>query len=201
MELRETLTRQFGKPKGKIGHLIGWSMAVKNRDRNLWAIEKMDIQPNDKVLEIGFGPGSTLKLISEKLVHGLVVGVDHSDVMYSQAVKRNIEGIKNNKVELLHGSLWDLLHPENSFDKILASNVHFFWKEPEEEFNRLKELLKPGGKLYLAFQPRWAKSETEVRQIAEQTRHRLVETGFPVEELTYKKMRPVTCIFLSCKKL
>lgn len=201
MEIRQTTTQQFGRPEGKIGSLVGWSMALKNRERNMWAVEKMNIQPNDKVLEIGYGPGTTLKLISEKLGHGSIVGIDHSEIMYKQAFSRNAEGIKNKKVELLCGSLWDLIHPENSFDKILASNVHFFWKEPQGEFDRLKKLLKTGGRLYLVFQPRWAKTGAEVKQIAEDTKRRLAETGLPPDELLFKKMNPVTCVFLSCKKM
>jgi ubiquinone/menaquinone biosynthesis C-methylase UbiE len=196
MEFLKTLNKQFGKPEGNIGNLAGWAMALKNRNRNLWAIEKMNIQPDDRILEIGYGPGNTIKLISEKLRNGSITGIDHSEVMYKQASKRNSEGIKNKNVELLCGSAWDLMYPENTFDKIFASNVHFFWREPEEEFERLKTLLKIGGKFCLIFQPRWAKSEQEVKQIANNTKSQFVKTGFKINELSFKKMNPVTCVYL-----
>jgi ubiquinone/menaquinone biosynthesis C-methylase UbiE len=196
MELRQVLNQQFGNPEGRLGSLVGWSMALKNRERNNWAVEKMNIRPDDKILEIGFGPGYALKLISGMLVNGSIVGVDRSEAMYNQAFKRNSEGILNRKIELLHGSAWDIMYPDNSFDKIFAINVHFFWEEPEEELKRLKDLLKTGGKLCLIFQPRWAKSEQHVKQIAADTEYRMIKTGFRVDELAFKKMSPVTCVYL-----
>lgn len=196
MELKAALSQQFGNPSGTLGSFVGWTMALKNRERNNWAIEKMKIRPDDKILEIGFGPGYALKLISGILVNGSVVGVDRSDVMYNQAFKRNAKGIQNKKVELLQGGAWDVMYPDNSFDKIFASNVHFFWEEPEEELERLKTLLRTGGKLCLIFQPRWAKSEEHVKQIAEDTKLKMINAGFRINELAFKKMSPVTCIYL-----
>jgi ubiquinone/menaquinone biosynthesis C-methylase UbiE len=196
MELKEVLTHQFGNPAGTLGSLVGWSMALKNRERNNWGIEKMKISPDDKILEIGFGPGYALKLISGMLVNGSIVGVDRSEVMYNQAFKRNSEGIQNKKVELLRGCAWDVMEPDNSFDKIFACNVHFFWEEPEEELKRLRALLKTGGKLCLIFQPRWAKSQHHVKQIAEDTKLMMINAGLKIDELAFKSISPVTCIYL-----
>lgn len=196
MEIKEVLSHQFGNPAGTLGSLVGWSMALKNRERNNWAIEKMKICPDDRILEIGFGPGYALKLISGMLSGGSIVGVDRSEVMYKQAFKRNAEGIHNKKVELLRGGAWDVMYPDNSFDIIFASNVHFFWEEPKEEMERLKALLKTGGKLCLIFQPRWAKSDEHVKQIAEDTKLEMKNAGFKIDELAFKKMSSVTCIYL-----
>jgi ubiquinone/menaquinone biosynthesis C-methylase UbiE len=196
MSFKQKLSKQFGKPAGKTGNLIGMAMAVKNKERNMWGIEKMRIQPDDRILEIGYGPGTSVKIISQMLSGGTISGIDHSDVMCRQAIKRNAEGIKDNKVELMCGSARDLTYPENTFDKIFASNVHFFWDEPEEEFRRLGTMLKAGGKFCLIFQPRWAKTEQEVKQIAEDTKSQFKKTGFRVDELAFKKMKPVTCVYL-----
>lgn len=45
---------QFKYPQGVLGHVVGWIMALKNRERNAWAIALLEPQLRDQVLEIGF---------------------------------------------------------------------------------------------------------------------------------------------------
>ena len=49
---------QFHRPHGVGGRLAGSVMAHRrsNRDRNHWVVSLLDVQPTDRVLEIGFGP-------------------------------------------------------------------------------------------------------------------------------------------------
>jgi 16S rRNA A1518/A1519 N6-dimethyltransferase RsmA/KsgA/DIM1 with predicted DNA glycosylase/AP lyase activity len=55
--VRELLMRMFGRPKGVLGRLGGVIMARVNRDAAAQVIEVLDVRPDDKVLEVGFGPG------------------------------------------------------------------------------------------------------------------------------------------------
>jgi len=50
---------QFAHPQGRAGRVAGWVMAHRpsNRQRNSWVVWLLDVQPTDRVLEIGFGPG------------------------------------------------------------------------------------------------------------------------------------------------
>lgn len=50
---------QFGHPEGLAGRLAGWFMAHRpsNLRRSAWVVSLLDVQPTDRVLEIGFGPG------------------------------------------------------------------------------------------------------------------------------------------------
>lgn len=54
---------QFGHPRGPLGHLAGWIMGARasNRERSRWAVSLLDIEPTDRVLEIGFGPGLAIE--------------------------------------------------------------------------------------------------------------------------------------------
>jgi hypothetical protein len=51
------LMRMFGRPQGFLGRLGGRVMARTNRNCASWVVGLLEVQPNDKVLEVGFGPG------------------------------------------------------------------------------------------------------------------------------------------------
>ncbi len=67
-QLVRRVVSQFMHPRGLSGHLVGWEMALRpsNRKRNVWAVSVMDVQPDDRVLEIGFGPGIAVREIARR---------------------------------------------------------------------------------------------------------------------------------------
>ena len=201
MTLKQAIYKQFGHPTGNTGRLVGWMMALKNRDRSNWTLRKLNMKPTDYMLEIGYGPGVTFKQVAKRLTSGFIGGIDHSEVMLKQATDRNIKYIRTQKARLECATVKDLAYPENYFDIIFGSNVHFFWTNPVANFQRLYDYLKPQGRLVIIFQPRWAKSETQVREIAEKTRLQYEKAGFANIEIDFKKMFPVTCISISGEKV
>ena len=50
--------RQFSHPTGWLGWWIGQLMAVTNRSRSEWVLESIAVQPDDYILEVGFGAGT-----------------------------------------------------------------------------------------------------------------------------------------------
>src|SRR5919109_227605 len=94
--LIKALVRQFGDPRGAVGHLAGWVMAHRpsNRQRNRWVVSLLDVQPTDKVLEIGFGPGIAIAELAARATRGKVYGIDHSEVMVRQAGRRNAAAVR-----------------------------------------------------------------------------------------------------------
>jgi hypothetical protein len=54
---------QFGRPHGIGGRAVGVLLAHRssNRRRNAWVVSLLDVQPGDRVLEIGFGPGLAMR--------------------------------------------------------------------------------------------------------------------------------------------
>jgi SAM-dependent methyltransferase len=117
--------------------------------------------------------------------------------MLGQAAKKNRKSIDSKKAELKCGTVWDLDYPEEHFDIIFGSNVHFFWEDPEKEFQKLYSFLKQDGRLIMVFQPRWTKSEEQVKQVAEKTKKQYEEAGLKNIEIEFKQMKPVTCIYIS----
>jgi hypothetical protein len=48
--------KQFGRPSAWLGRMAGNLMANGQED-DRWIVELMDLHPNDRVLQIGLGPG------------------------------------------------------------------------------------------------------------------------------------------------
>jgi len=147
---------QFGRPQGFWGPIAGWIMGVRssNRIRNVWAVSLLDVQRCDRILEIGFGPGIAIREISRVAVDGYVCGLDHSARMLHQAARRNAAVIREGRVDLRLGSVDNLPVFERPFDKILAVNTVMFWHHPDKSLEELRHLLRPGGRIAVAHQPR-----------------------------------------------
>jgi SAM-dependent methyltransferase len=147
---------QFHRPHGLGGHLAGWVMAHRssNRRRNAWVVSLMDVQPTDRVLEIGFGPGVAARELGRLATKGHVYGVDHSAVMVRQARRRNSPAVRKGRVDLRLGSVEALPDFEGPLDRILAVNSMGFWPDPAARLAELRSRLRSGGVIAIASQPR-----------------------------------------------
>ncbi len=95
---------QFHHPTGAVGHVAGWIMGRRSSNvaRNRWAVQLLDVQPTDRVIELGCGPGVAIAALATRAIRGLVVGVDHSQVMLRQARRRNRAAVRAGRVRLIH---------------------------------------------------------------------------------------------------
>jgi ubiquinone/menaquinone biosynthesis C-methylase UbiE len=152
---------QFRKPSGLFGRFIGNGMARGNTYDANWTVSLLDIQPEDRVLEIGFGPGVSTQYASEKASRGFVAGIDHSDTMVRAARRRNAAAIKVGRIDLKQGDVARLPYPDESFDKSFSIHSIYFWAKPVECLKELRRVLKPGGTLAITIQPKdkWAERQ------------------------------------------
>lgn len=164
---------QFGRPTGLWGSAAGWLMAHRssNRRRNSWAVGLLDVRSDDRVLEIGFGPGLAIRELSRIATEGYVCGIDHSALMLRRASRRNADGLRRGAVDLRCGTVEELPEFGTPFDKVLAVNTMLFWSEPVARLAQLRTLLRAGGVIAVAHQPRGAgatdeTSLTQGREIA-----------------------------------
>lgn len=146
MSLVEKVVAQFARPTGFWGTIVGSIMAHRssNLERNEWAISLLNLQPSDRVLEIGFGPGVTIQRMSEIVTDGVIWGIDHSEVMFRQASKRNERAIAAGRMRLVLTSVSQLPCFDDPFDKILAVNNFQFWDNKTDVLRRLREQLRTG---------------------------------------------------------
>jgi len=147
-------TRQFGNPSGLFGKFIGNGMAKRNIYHAQWTVSLLDIQPQQRVLEIGFGPGVSTQIVAEKASQGFVAGIDHSQTMIQAASQRNAKAIQTGRMELKQGEVGSLPYPDESFDIVLSLHSIYFWQNPVECLREIKRVLRPDGRLAITIQPK-----------------------------------------------
>jgi ubiquinone/menaquinone biosynthesis C-methylase UbiE len=195
--LRQAVVRQFGKPTGLVGRLVGLVMATRpsNRERNRRTIELLEIQPEDRVLEVGYGPGLAIEWAAERARRGKVVGIDHSDLMRRRAARHNARAIEAGLVELHVASMDAMPAFDGPFDKVFAVNVYMFWPDPARALARLAAVMKPGGTIALTFQPRNRGATNEdTRRGAERIAEGLRVAGFGGVRAEILPMKPVEAV-------
>ena len=152
--LRNFMTKQFGNPSGLFGKFIGNGMARRNVYDAEWTVSLLNIQPHHHILEIGFGPGVSTQMASEKASQGFVAGIDHSRTMVQAASQRNATAIRSGRMELKYGDVTSLSYPDQSFDIVFSLHSIYFWPKPVDCLKEIKRVLKPGGLLAITIQPK-----------------------------------------------
>jgi ubiquinone/menaquinone biosynthesis C-methylase UbiE len=183
-----------------LGEIVGMVMAYENRERNLWAVEQLNIQPMDRVLEIGFGPGVALQRAAALASTGFIAGVDVSDVMLRQASKRNAAAVHAGRMVLRHGTADALPFEAGSFDKVYAVNSLHHWRAKDKALREIWRVLKPEGVVAIVEQPRRAVPDTEVERLSEDFKTQLAAAGFGQFRVTQKRMKPAPTVCVLGKK-
>ncbi|MEV7045985.1 methyltransferase domain-containing protein [Amycolatopsis sp. NPDC051061] len=194
--LKQRMIEQFHHPRGIGGRVAGWVMAHRgsNRQRNIWVVGLLDVQPEERVLEVGFGPGIALGELAARATRGRVYGVDHSAVMVQRASRRTRAAA--DRIELIHASVDRLPSFGEPLDAVLAVNSSGFWPDPPQRLRELRGLLRPGGRIALASQPRCPGAERDTTtRAAGELQNLLAKAGFTdlrVETLDLDP--PVACV-------
>ena len=186
---------QFAHPQGWRGWVVGHRMALKNRERSLWVLSLLGVRPDDRVLEIGFGPGVDIRRIAQRVRAGFVAGIDHSEMMLRQATERNRDAIRVGRVALQQGDAAHLPFAAQSFDVVFAINVAQFWNPLSEAVAEIHRVLKPRGCVALAVQPRnRGATEEDSERTAEVLTTALSSARLASVRLERRPMKPVSTI-------
>ena len=167
------LDRQFGHPSGILGSLVGMAMAVEHKELHRAVVEKLDLDSGDHVLEVGFGPGTAIRLAA--LRAAFVAGIEASSAMVLQAARRNRPTIRSGRVEVRRASVSAIPYPDKSFSAVFEINSFHHWDRPDVGLQEIFRVLMPGGRLLMALHQRRPESvQPELNRVA----MLLSQTGF-----------------------
>ena len=108
----------------------------------LRALERMDIQAGERVLEVGVGTGINLNLYPRNCS---VTGIDFSSSMLEKARERVAKGLPN--VRLLQMDAADLKFADNSFDIVYAPYLISVVPDPVTVAREMRRVCRPGGRI------------------------------------------------------
>ncbi|RDC56787.1 class I SAM-dependent methyltransferase [Pedobacter chinensis] len=148
----KNIAKQLSHPEGEHGIKTGEAMNINNSGMIHSAIDNLNLQFNDYVLEIGPGNGAHLEYFLGKEKNLIYFGVDISKTMIEQANKLNSKFVGRGGSALFHlvdGSILPFITEQ--FDKIFTVNTIYFWKNPLEYLQEIKRVLKPKGTFVLCF--------------------------------------------------
>jgi ubiquinone/menaquinone biosynthesis C-methylase UbiE len=192
--MMKLLDAAFAHPRGLPGLLGGTIMARATRLRNQWTLSLLNIQPDEHILEVGFGPGAMIQELAAKAPQGEVAGVDMSPLMLKQASKRNADAIREGRVRLRTGSALELPFEDATFDKALSANSVHIWPDRLAGLKEMYRVLKPGGEIAIIVQPVWARTDDEVKAIGKDLVELLTKVGFQHIRLEFKPMKPKSSV-------
>ena len=149
-----------------------------------WAVDVMDVQPNDHVLEIGCGPGAAAELICEQLETGKLFAIDRSESGVDRTKRRCARFVEAGRLTVRQIDLATLRVPVKRLTKVFAFNVNLFWvRQCADEVALLHERVVPGGAVYLFYE---ANRPELVPTIVRKASAALVEGGFRVSVVEQK---------------
>lgn len=137
------LGRQLAKPSGLGGRVVADAMRLVNRRPTRLAIAALDPRPGDAVLDLGCGAGDAIPALQGVVGAGCVTGLDHSDAMIAIASRRCPDA------HFCVGRFDALPFADHMFDRILATNVAYFWHDPRTVLAELRRVTRPHGRVVL----------------------------------------------------
>jgi SAM-dependent methyltransferase len=143
------VSRQAAHPRGSAGRALARLWVAETAVVNDAALDLLDPAEGEQILEIGFGPGRSLGRMVGR--GALVTGVEVSAAMIELAARRNRAAVWEDRLTLLEGDGIVLPLPDATFDGVLSVHTIYFWPEPERTIAELARVLRPGGRVVLAF--------------------------------------------------
>jgi SAM-dependent methyltransferase len=165
-------------------------------DRQRWAVDQLDVQPRDRVLELGCGHGVAVTMICEQLRGGVVVGVDRSPKMIAAARRRNAAHVTAGRARFVTAEIHEADLGDEPFIKALAVRFPPLLRGGAgPTLAAVRHHLAEGGALYVVEHPL---ARDRIHGVADAIALRLREHDFTVESVVVEEReRPAVCVVAS----
>ncbi|MEC4114418.1 class I SAM-dependent methyltransferase [Myroides pelagicus] len=154
------LAMQLRCPSGSEGEKLGDVMFKSNINMIYKTIDRINLEPGDRVLEFGFGNAKHLDYLFKKQGDIEYIGFEISQVMIEGALKVVKELGEDFRISLLYkdsGPCLDL--GANILNHCFCVNVIYFWDQPSKYLQEIYRVLKADGSVVMSFvDPKFAET-------------------------------------------
>jgi len=149
--LQTWIDSQYENPRGIVGTYIGEKMVRQHRVEVDWTIEQLQIQPNDRILDLGCGAGDALARLLQKddTVH--VTGLDRSATIVRSALRRNRAAVREQRADVVEGNIGKIPFQDEQFDRVFSIHTLYFWEDVPAVLADIERVLKPGGSFVITY--------------------------------------------------
>jgi SAM-dependent methyltransferase len=127
------------------GRLLMGAMGPGMRDERRIALDMLALSADDRVLDVGCGPGGFTREFARVSRGGLVVGIDASRTMLAEAVRKP----PLEHVAYLRGDACALPFRDGSFNAVCCFAALYLIEEPLRALDEIVRVLAPGGRVAL----------------------------------------------------
>src|SRR5690606_26100948 len=151
MKLFNAIGKQMQYPKGFFGKVLFAWMTPKTIAHARWTADLLEIQPDDDIIEIGFGNGANIELLLQRATNGSVAGVEISKTAIEMASRKNARAISEGRVHLhlTQGNAFPF--EDNVFDKACSVATAYVIEDMGAIFREMFRVLKPKGRAAISF--------------------------------------------------
>ncbi len=151
MGLFDVIGKQLQHPSGILGKTLFRWMTASTIAHARWTADLMDVQPDDDVLEVGFGNGANIELLAERAFKGHVAGAEVSKTAVEMASTKNARAIADGRVTLHQAAGGELPFDAAAFDKACTVATMYVIADPSAIFKEMHRALRPGGLAAVTF--------------------------------------------------
>src|SRR5919106_2635736 len=130
----------------RFGAISGRIYALLNRypESNRIVIDQLGLMPDDRVLEVGCGPGAATELAAQRIGADRVAAIDPSST-FIEMVRKRVPG-----ADIRVGSATDIPFDDGTFTVIWSIASMHHWPDREAGLTAQTAKLAPGGRLVIA---------------------------------------------------
>lgn len=111
------------------------------------AAESLELGPNDRLLDVGFGYGDQDMYWTEHFKPREIVGINITQSQIDVASKRVADRGMSDRIHYQRASATSMPFADNSFDKVVALECAFHFQTRLDFFREVHRVLRPGGRL------------------------------------------------------
>lgn len=111
------------------------------------ALAALELQPEDRYLELGFGGGQLLERALQTVSRA--AGIDHSLDMLALARERNAAALAAGRLQLVEGDVHELPWADGEFTCAACVNAFFFIERPADFLAEVRRVLAAEGRFVL----------------------------------------------------